>query len=57
MPPRKPPPQRKQVVGSAQMTYKDCTGRDGNIYLLRRDQAKEIRTKFCDFVKNELGGI
>ena len=39
------------------MTYKDCTGRDGKIYLLRRDQAKEIRTKFYDFVKNELGGI
>ena len=39
------------------MTYKDCTCRDGKIYLLRRDQAKEIRTKFYDFVKNELGGI
>ena len=39
------------------MTYKDCTSRDGKIYLLRRDQAKEIRTKFYDFVKNELGGI
>ena len=39
------------------MTYKDCTCRDGKIYLLRRDQAKEIRAKFYDFVKNELGGI
>ncbi len=39
------------------MTYKDCTSRDGKTYLLRRDQAKEIRTKFYDFVKNELRGI
>ena len=39
------------------MTYKDCTSRDGKIYLLRRDQAKEIRAKFYDFVKDELGGI
>ena len=39
------------------MTYKDCTSSDVKIYLLRRDQAKEIRTKFYDFVKNELGGI
>ena len=41
----------------SRMTYKDCASRDGKIYLLRRDQAKEIRTKFYDFVKNELGGI
>ena len=41
----------------SRMTYKDCTSRDGKTYLLRRDQAKEIRTKFYDFVKNELGGI
>ncbi len=39
------------------MTYKDCTSRDGKIYLLRRDQAKVIRAKFFAYVKNELGGI
>ena len=39
------------------MTYKDCTSRDGKTYLLRRDQAKDIRAKFYAFVKNEPGGI
>ena len=39
------------------MTYIDCTSRDGRVYLLRRDQAKEIRARFYAFVKNELGGI
>jgi DNA-binding LytR/AlgR family response regulator len=39
------------------MTYKDCTTRDGKIYLLRRDQAKEIREKYYSFVKNELSRI
>lgn len=37
--------------------YKNCTSRDGKIYLLRRNQAKEIRAKFYDFAKNEMGGF
>ena len=38
------------------MTYKDCTSRDNRTYLLSRDHAKEIRAKFYNFAKNELGG-
>ena len=38
----------------SRMTYKDCTTMDGNTYLLRRDQAKEIREKYYSFVKIEL---
>ena len=41
----------------SRMTYKDCMSRDGKTYLLRRDQAKDIRAKFYAFVKNDLGGI
>ena len=38
------------------MTSKECMSRDGKIYLLRRDQAKEIRAKFYAFVKSDLTG-
>lgn len=39
------------------MTYKDCTTRDGKIYLLRRDRAKDIRDAYYSFVKNELNRV
>ena len=38
----------------SQMTFRDCTTRDGCVFLLRRDQAKEIREKYFAFVTNEL---
>ena len=39
---------------SAHMTNRDCTTRDGKTYLLRRDQAKEIRERYYVFLENEL---
>lgn len=41
----------------SRMTYKDCTTQDGKTYLLRRDQAKNIREKYYSFVKNELDKV
>ena len=38
----------------SQMTYRDGTTRDGFVFLLRRDQAKEIREKYVAFVTKEL---
>ena len=38
----------------SQMTFRDCTTRDGCVFLLRRDQTKEIREKYFAFVTNEL---
>ena len=38
----------------SQMTFRDCTTRDGFVFLLRRDQAKEIREKYFAFVTKEL---
>lgn len=38
----------------SKMTFRDCTTRDGFTFLLRRDQAKEIREKYFAFVTNEL---
>ena len=38
----------------SRMTFRDCTTRDGFTFLLRRDQAKEIREKYFAFVTNEL---
>ena len=36
------------------MTFRDCTTRDGFTFLLRRDQAKEIRETYFAFVTEEL---
>lgn len=38
----------------ARMTNRDCTARDGKTYLLRREQAKEIRERYHSFLENEL---
>ncbi len=38
----------------SQMTNRDCTTRDGRTYLLRREQAKEIRERYFSFVEAEL---
>lgn len=38
----------------SKMTFRDCATRDGFTFLLRRDQAKEIREKYFAFVTNEL---
>lgn len=37
----------------SQMTFRDCTTRDGFTFLLRRDQAREIREKYLAFLSNE----
>ncbi len=36
------------------MTFRECVTRDGLTYLLRRDQAKEIRERYYAFVRQEL---
>ena len=36
------------------MTFRECVTRDGFTYLLRRDQAKEIRERYFAFVRQEL---
>ncbi len=36
------------------MTFRECVTRDGLTYLLRRDQAKEIRDRYYSFVRQEL---
>lgn len=36
------------------MTYRDCATRDGSSYLLRREQAKEIRERYLAFWETEL---
>ena len=36
------------------MTNRDCTTRDGKTYLLRREQAREIRERYFSFVEAEL---
>lgn len=38
----------------AQMTNRDCTTRDGKSYLLRREQAKEIRERYHSFLEKQL---
>ena len=38
----------------SRMTFRECTTRDGLTFLLRRDQAKDIREKYFAFVKNEM---
>ena len=38
------------------MTFRECVSRDGCTFLLRRDQAKEIREKYHAFVRRELAG-
>ena len=38
----------------ARMTNRDCTTRDGKTYLLRREQAKEIRERYHSFLEAEL---
>ena len=38
----------------SRMTNQDCTTRDGRTYLLRREQAKEIRERGFFFVESEL---
>ena len=38
----------------SRMTNRDCTTRDGRTYLLRREQAKEIRERYFSFVEAEL---
>ena len=37
-----------------QMTARECVLKDGNAFLLRRDQAKELRERYYSFVENEL---
>lgn len=36
------------------MSYRDCVTRDGRSWLLRRDQAREIREKYFNFIEEEL---
>ncbi len=36
------------------MTFRECVTRDGLTYLLRRDQAKEIRERYFAFVRQKL---
>ena len=38
----------------SRMTFRECTTRDGLTFLLRRDQAKDIRERYFAFVKNEM---
>lgn len=38
----------------SRMTNQNCTTRDGKTYLLRREQAKEIRERYFSFVEAEL---
>jgi DNA-binding LytR/AlgR family response regulator len=38
----------------AKMTARECFMKDGNVFLLRRDQAKEIREKYYAYVEKEL---
>ena len=38
----------------SRMTNRDCTTRDGKTYLLRREQAKEIRERYHSFLEAEL---
>ena len=38
----------------SRMTNRDCTTRDGRTYLLRRDQAKDIRERYHSFLETEL---
>ena len=38
----------------SRMTNRDCTTRDGRTYLLRREQAKEIRERYFSFVEADL---
>ncbi len=38
----------------SQMTTRECILRDGSVYLLRRDRAKEIREQYFTFIENEL---
>ena len=38
----------------SRMTYRNCVTKDGFTYLLRRDQAQEIRERYLMFLKKEL---
>ncbi len=38
----------------SRMAFKDCTTADGKTYLLRRDQARDIRDQYFAFVRSEL---
>lgn len=37
-----------------QMTARECVMKDGSEFLLRRDQAKELRERYYSYVENEL---